>query len=127
MRKVCFSPCFKRKMSGLAEGTWKTILAILGVALVMIIGFTIAGLIGWGLSFIWETIEVKSYVPTGFFAVVAAGVVWLLLSFAYDFYKWFTKKTFKLVKEKYENGGSLEECSIFEYCDDPQTKQKEEK
>ena len=109
-------------MSELAKDTWHVILGILATIIITIIALTIFGLIGWGLSFIWETTEMKNYVLNGFFFVVGLGVVWWMLWLAYQFYKWFTKKTFKLVKERYENKGSAEECSIFEYCDDPQDK-----
>jgi hypothetical protein len=109
-------------MSKARENTWQFILAVLGVSLVMLIGFTVFGLTGWGLSFIWETIQPRDYLPMGMFFYIGLGVLWWMLWLAYKFYKWFTSKTFKLVKEKYENGGSLEECSIFEYCDDPQNK-----
>ena len=123
MRKVCLSPCFKNKMSGLAKGTWQVILGVLAVTLVMVVAFTIFGLIGWGLSFIWETIEVRDYIPTGFFFVVSLGVVALMLYWAYLFYKWFTSKTFKLIQERYER--SYESCSIFEYCDEIEEKEEE--
>ena len=125
MRKVCLSGCFKRKMGSLRTNIWQFAIAMGGIIIGAIVLFGILFGTGYVLSFVFTELEPKNFMPTGMLFYVSLGVTWWILWLIYKVYKYFTTRTFQLVKEKYENGGPIDTCSIFEYCDEVDEKEEE--